>query len=434
MSNPTISAHDPIPSVGQRCSVSLRTDIPAAGEVGAVAVPVVGGGDPPPELGVDALALTSAGFTGARGQTLVLPHPDGVVRVAVGLGTAGTVDATLVRDVAAEFARAVPHHKVLSVEIPPADAGISVAEFAQAVTEGVILARWRFRVGADKDERALDGLVLVAPEADLEEAREGARRGQAIADAYNLGRDLANCPAATLTAARMAEVAAQLGPDAGLEVESFDEEQLHRDELRRHPRGQHGQCRAAPADPDAVCAAVADRPARADRQGDHVRLGRHQPQAERRVPRADEERHDRRGGDPRDDVRPPSGRLHDGGHRVPLCTDNMPSGTAMKLGDVLTMRNGKTVEVLNTDAEGRLVMADGLSLAVEEPVDAVVDIATLTGACLRTFGVEIAGLHRQQPALIEQLKACAEDRGRAGLGASALPAVPPAAQLRPSPT
>ena len=142
MSNPTISAHDPIPSVRQRCTVSLRADIPAAGEVGAVAVPVVGGGDPPPELGVDALALTSAGFTGARGQTLVLPHPDGVVRVAVGLGTAGTVDATLVRDVAAEFARAVPQHKVLSVEIPPADAGISVAEFAQAVTEGVILARW----------------------------------------------------------------------------------------------------------------------------------------------------------------------------------------------------------------------------------------------------------------------------------------------------
>ena len=204
MSNPTISAHDPIPSVGQRCTVSLRTDMPAAGEVGAVAVPVVGGGDPPPELGVDAVALTSAGFTGARGQTLVLPHPDGVVRVAVGLGTAGTVDTTLVRDVAAEFARAVPHHRVLSVEIPPADAGISVAEFAQAVTEGVILARWRFRVGADKDERALDGLVLVAPEADLEEAREGARRGQAIANAYNLGRDLANCPAATLTAARMA--------------------------------------------------------------------------------------------------------------------------------------------------------------------------------------------------------------------------------------
>ena len=73
------------------------------------------------------------------------------------------------------------------------------------------------------------------------------------------------------------------------------------------------------------------------------------------------------------------------------CTDNMPSGTALKLGDVLTMRDGTTVEVLNTDAEGRLVMADGLALSVEDGVDAIVDIATLTGACLRTFGVDLAG-------------------------------------------
>ncbi len=90
------------------------------------------------------------------------------------------------------------------------------------------------------------------------------------------------------------------------------------------------------------------------------------------------------------------------------CTDNMPSGSAMKLGDVLRMRNGKTVEVLNTDAEGRLVMADGLCLAVEDGVDAVVDIATLTGACLRTLGVEIAGVMGNDAALIGQLEAAGD--------------------------
>jgi leucyl aminopeptidase len=87
-----------------------------------------------------------------------------------------------------------------------------------------------------------------------------------------------------------------------------------------------------------------------------------------------------------------------------MCTDNMPSGSAMKLGDVLRMRNGTTVEVLNTDAEGRLVMADALALATEEPVDAIVDIATLTGACLRTFGVEIAGVMGNNSAVVEQLR------------------------------
>jgi leucyl aminopeptidase len=64
----------------------------------------------------------------------------------------------------------------------------------------------------------------------------------------------------------------------------------------------------------------------------------------------------------------------------------MPSGSAYKLGDVLTARGGKTVEVKNTDAEGRLVMMDGLALATEEGVDAIVDIATLTGAALRALG------------------------------------------------
>ena len=75
-----------------------------------------------------------------------------------------------------------------------------------------------------------------------------------------------------------------------------------------------------------------------------------------------------------------------------MCTDNMPSGSAMKLGDVLTIRGGTTVEIHNTDAEGRLVLADGLALAVEEQPDAIVDIATLTGACMVALGAGMAGV------------------------------------------
>ena len=75
-----------------------------------------------------------------------------------------------------------------------------------------------------------------------------------------------------------------------------------------------------------------------------------------------------------------------------MCTDNMPSGSATKLGDVLHIHGGKTVEVHNTDAEGRLVLADGLALAVEEAPDAIVDIATLTGAALVALGLDYAGV------------------------------------------
>jgi leucyl aminopeptidase len=86
-----------------------------------------------------------------------------------------------------------------------------------------------------------------------------------------------------------------------------------------------------------------------------------------------------------------------------MCTDNMPSGTAMALGDVLTTRGGTTVEVINTDAEGRLVMSDALVLAVEEGVDAIVDIATLTGACMRALGTELAGVMGNSVEVISQI-------------------------------
>jgi leucyl aminopeptidase len=91
-----------------------------------------------------------------------------------------------------------------------------------------------------------------------------------------------------------------------------------------------------------------------------------------------------------------------------MCTDNMPSGTATRLGDVLTMRDGTTVEVVNADAEGRLVMADGLALAVEDDVDAVVTIATLTGAAQRTFGSALAPVLGNRPELVAQLRAAGE--------------------------
>jgi leucyl aminopeptidase len=91
-----------------------------------------------------------------------------------------------------------------------------------------------------------------------------------------------------------------------------------------------------------------------------------------------------------------------------MCTDSMPSGSAMALGDVITIRGGTTIEVLNTDAEGRLVMADGLVLAVEDGVDAIVDIATLTGATQRTFGRDIAGVFGNHDPLVQQVRAAAD--------------------------
>lgn len=224
--NTTRDDFDPIPSTRHRIPVSVASLKQAEEAADALAVPVALGKEPPDELGIDAAGLASAGFTGERGQTLVRTREDGPVRVAVGTGAPERIDATLARDLAAEFARAVPWHRRLAIEVPSRDLGISRADFAQAVTEGVLLARWRYFVGKDADRAPLESLLVVAPDEDAEEIGRSVERGRNIAEAYCLGRDLANCPATTLSAVRMAEVAQEVGPPAGLVVEVFDKEQL----------------------------------------------------------------------------------------------------------------------------------------------------------------------------------------------------------------
>ncbi len=92
-------------------------------------------------------------------------------------------------------------------------------------------------------------------------------------------------------------------------------------------------------------------------------------------------------------------------------TDNMLGDDATRPGDVLTIRNGKTVEVLNTDAEGRLILADALSLASEAEPDAIVDLATLTGACMVALGPQIAGLMGNHDGWRDQLLAASDRSG-----------------------
>ncbi len=404
-SNPARGDFDPIPSTRRPVSVTVASALPPVSAAAALAVPVAEGAAPPADLGTDAAHLAVAGFSGAAGQSLVFPGADGRALVAVGIGDVATVDRTRVRDLAADFARSVPQHKSLAVELPDRDLGLSPGDFAQVVVEGVLLARWRFFVGTGGDEPTLTSLTIVAPEAVADEVRTGAARGASVARAAAISRDLANCPASTLTAARMGEVALELAPAAGLEVELFGEQELIEmgcggilgvnlgsiDEPRlikltyapESPRGHLGLVgKGVMYDSGGISLKPSDEShaqMKNDMTGAAAILGA-------------------------------MTALQDLGCAAAVtaylcCTDNMPSGSAMKLGDVLRMRNGKTVEVLNTDAEGRLVMADGLCLAVEDGVDAVVDIATLTGACLRTFGVDIAGVMGNDARLVGQLQA-----------------------------
>jgi leucyl aminopeptidase len=91
--------------------------------------------------------------------------------------------------------------------------------------------------------------------------------------------------------------------------------------------------------------------------------------------------------------------------------ENMPSATSYKLGDVLTTRNGKTIEVHNTDAEGRLVLADVLAVAVDRGAGRLIDLATLTGACMVALGTDVAGMMTNDQTWCDAIKAAADRAG-----------------------
>ena len=92
-------------------------------------------------------------------------------------------------------------------------------------------------------------------------------------------------------------------------------------------------------------------------------------------------------------------------------TDNLPGGNAQKPGDVIRYLNGKTIEVLNTDAEGRLILADALALAAKQKPDYMINLATLTGACMVALGTGVAGIFSNHQALADNLMRCARDAG-----------------------
>jgi leucyl aminopeptidase len=371
--------------------------------VEAVGVPVPLGGPVPAELRTDLAALARAGFVPTVGAVLAEPWSGGPALVAVGIGASDELSVTALRDAAAAFARAVPRDATLAFRVPVSTA-VTPAAASAAIVEGVLLARHRFDLRSTPrpgDAVALASLVLVAPPGADETVAEGAARGRVMATAGMVSRDLATCPAALLTAEAIARVALELGASVGLAVEATDRAGL----VALGCGGLLGVNRVSSREPRMV--RLDYRPA-GEPTGHLGLVGKGIMYDAGGISlKPSDESHAQMKNDMTG-----AGAILAAMLALPaldcpsavtawlMCTDNMPSGTAMQLGDVLTTRGGTTVEVVNTDAEGRLVMADALDLAVEAGVDAIVDVATLTGACLRTFGTEVAGVMGNDPAVV----------------------------------
>jgi leucyl aminopeptidase len=395
---------DPTPSLAQSdATITVVSRAPAAAGVIGVPVPVTG--PVPRQLGVDRATLAASGFDGKVGETLVVPRRGGASVVAVGIGDRVALDATALRDAAAAFARAAGKHSHVATTL--ADIAAVEPELAgQVVVEGLLLARYRYStLKRDAPASALTAITLVAGSGRAQRVQRGAGRGRVIAGAAQLARDLANAPPGHLTASRMAEVAVAVAASSGLQVEVFDADAL----AALGCGGLLGVNAGSDEPPRMIKLIYRPRNPRAHLAmvGKGVMYDSGGISLKPTDPMHASMKMDMSGAAA---VLSSMSALAAVGCRNAvtgylMCTDNMPSGAAMKLGDVLTIHGGTTVEIHNTDAEGRLVLADGLALATEEQPDAVVDIATLTGACMVALGPSVAGVFANEPSLVEQVRA-----------------------------
>lgn len=387
-------------------SVEVSTARSAPKTATAVGWAVATKGAVPRQVGLSRAALEANGFDGEVGQVLAVPTSDGLT-VAIGIGDPGSIDVGGLRSAAAAFARASSKHAHLATNLADVD-GVDARAAAQAVTEGVLLASYRYTGLKNEPSSAsrLERLALIAGDKRSKEVVLGAERGTIVSSAAALARELANTPPTYLNAKELAAKAVDIGSAAGLHVEVFNRDQLE----QLGCGGLLGVNRGSTEPPRMVKLtwspknaighlALVGKGIMYDSGG--ISLKGHDVFHQNM-------KMDMSGAAA---VLATMSALKDLKVRTKvtawlMCTDNMPSGSALKLGDVLTMRNGKTVEIHNTDAEGRLVLADGLSLAVEEAPDAIVDIATLTGAAMAALGPQIAAVLGTSQALVDQLMGC----------------------------
>jgi leucyl aminopeptidase len=377
--------------------VSARAEIPDGAALGVLVTEEMA-----TTSAVDVAPLTANGFRGKLGETSAFnvgPRPG----MAVGLGPGGELSSPQVRHAAGALARAAGHVPVLAIEV---NGSLNVD--VQAITEGLILGAYEYTALKSRpSERRLTEAFLVTDRPAA--VADALRRGTVLAAAVCLTRDLVNEPGGSLTPERFAEIAVAQGDTWGFGVDVWTEDRIRGERLggllgvnrgsARPPRLVELRYGAGAGAPVVVCGkgvtfdsgglslkTTAGMTAmKGDMAGAAAVLGLFTAIAQ-------------------------LGSEVNVVGLLPL-TDNMPGPDATRVGDVLTIRNGKTVEVLNTDAEGRLILADALALASERNPAAIVDLATLTGACIVALGDGLAGVMGNDDALVAAIQASATATG-----------------------
>ncbi|MCY0917814.1 MULTISPECIES: leucyl aminopeptidase [unclassified Streptomyces] len=407
-------------------AATLRADALVVGVAKGAKGPVVAAGAEAVDKAFDgklASVLDALGASGAEGEITKLPAPSGLkvpVVLAVGLGSVPeqdeSYDEEALRRAAGSAARALHGVKKAAFALPLDDASA-----VTAVAEGALLGAYAFTVYQGGEKKAAKGEGPKQPLAEIallgakprdKEHKAAAERAIVVATEVNIARDLINTPPNDLTPEAFAAVASAAAKENGIKVQVLDEKAL----VKGGYGGIMGVGKGSENPPRLVkltythskaekTLAFVGKGITYDSGGISLKPAGHNETM----------KCDMAGAAAVFAAVVAAAKL---GLQVNVTgwlalAENMPSGSATKPGDVLRMYSGKTVEVLNTDAEGRLVLGDALTRASEENPDAIVDVATLTGAMVLALGDRTFGVMANDDAFRTSIHEIAEEVGEA---------------------
>ncbi|WP_189107978.1 leucyl aminopeptidase [Streptomyces camponoticapitis] len=412
-------------------AATLRADAIVVGVAKGAKGPAVAPGAEAVDKAYDgklASVLESLGATGAEGEATKLPAPSGLkvpIVIAVGLGTAPEKDeaygAETLRRAAGVAARTLSGAKKAAFALP-----VEAAEDLAAVAEGALLGAYAFttyrgtektaKSGADKGDggvkQPLGEVTLLGGKPRDKAHKAAVERAISLTEEINRARDLVNTPPNDLYPETFAAIATAAGKEHGVKVQVTDEKAL----VKGGYGGLLGVGQGSEHGPRLVrleythakakkTIALVGKGITYDSGGISLKPPGHNETM----------KCDMSGAAAVFATVLSAARL---GLQVNVTgwlalAENMPSGTATRPGDVLRMYSGKTVEVLNTDAEGRLVLADAITRASEEKPDAIIDVATLTGAMVVALGTRTFGIMSNDEAFRTSVHEIAEEVGEA---------------------
>ncbi|MGH9971522.1 MAG: leucyl aminopeptidase [Pyrinomonadaceae bacterium] len=357
---------------------------------------------------------------GKEGETVYLHLPSGATNKArrlllVGVGEKSDYTVARVSQFAGTAARVLRDKNVKSIAVVPRLEG-DPELIATSAVEGAIISLFdidKYRT-VDKEQRAVDRLSVVVDGADEKALSRGVERGRIVGESVNFTRDLANEPGAYMTPTNMAERAREIANEFGLSIDVLDEARMEQEGMGSLLSVAHGSDEPAKliilkytpsktSASDEGLLALVGKGITFDSGGISLKPGENMELM----------KYDMTGGATVMGVMRAIAQLKPS---VPVlgvvpCAENLPSGKATKPGDVVRAMTGKTIEVINTDAEGRLILADAIAYAKKLGATQIIDMATLTGAVSIALGDVNAAVLGTNQELIDEIIAAGKQVG-----------------------